>query len=950
MTFSAAAKSVWAKSFFADAADGHRLENGPVTHWLPLVQHLEDTQGIAGELWDHGFWAPSLVKRLAARFDDNRHAARALVCLLAGVHDVGKASPAFAVQVPVLADQMRRAGLGADPQARHHPERSAIRHELVSYLAFVEWAKQKGGDRSAIEQLASVIGSHHGRPLTEAALFKAENSPDLSGTGNWGAVRQEFLEHIASQPQIAPYVNQLLTTSLRQSDLVLLTGMVIVADWIASNTEFFPLVETDAPTFLDTELRIQTAWSRFSPREGWSPQAETSQNTTQLFQERFRLPEGAEPHAVQREFVDLARAMTRPGLMILEAPMGSGKTEAALAAAEVLASCWGANGLFVALPTQATSDGMFARVKFWADLAGVGASIFLAHGRSRLNEEFDTLARQSAFQSIAEDDSGSRGSVVAHRWFSGSKKGPLSSLVVGTIDQILFGALQSRHLALRHLALAGKVVVIDEAHAFDTYMGEFLDRAVEWLGAYEVPTLILSATLPAARRQSLVQAYERGRSADMGIRTKSSQQTGKLDGLLGDIGYPVIVASGGEDPEVQVPGWFGRQQAVEIDRIGDGLPVLAEELKYRLADGGCAVVIRNVVRRAQETAEYLRKVFPDVQVMLTHARYLAADRARRDTELLDLFGSPQRSTGRPERMIVVATQVIEQSLDLDFDLMVTDLAPIDLILQRSGRLHRHVRLAEDRPERVRTPRLLITGVDWNEEPPKLDRGTERIYGEHLCLRTLAELRERERFELPEDIAPTVQRVYSDHLYEVEGWNSAFEKALRKHNTKAAKARDEASPFLLSHVKTRSSELVGWAAHSAGDADADERKGRAAVRQSGESIEIFAVFGDVDRGMHTAPWWPGGGTDIPLNDVPDHALVREILGGVIRIPEHECQRYGIDSLIGDLEGLPVNKNRELQQVRELNGELMALFDAHGRCELPRAVLQYSEHDGLRVEHK
>lgn len=957
LTFSSAAKSVWAKSFFADDIDGAAgtgLDNGSVTHWLPLIQHLEDTLGIASELWDHGFWAPAIVNRLTSRFDGDELAARALVGMLAGVHDVGKASPAFAAQVPVLADRMGREGLRVDVQIKQHPDRSAIRHELVSYLALVEWARPRGGDRSVVDQLASVLGSHHGRPLTETALSKAEDSPELVGVGNWESVRRELLDHVALQPQIVPYIERILTTQLRQSDLVLLSGMVIIADWIASNTDFFPLLEMGAPAYFDSDARVQTAWSRFAPREGWNPKLKKISDPSQLFQDRFRLPGGAEPHPVQREFVELAWAMPRPGLMILEAPMGSGKTEAALAAAEVLASRWGANGLFVALPTQATSDGMFSRVRSWADSAGIGTSIFLAHGRSRLNEEFDALTRQSAFHSIDEDgprlQTDCSGAVIAHRWFSGSKKGPLSNLVVGTIDQILFGALQSRHLALRHLSLAGKVVVIDEAHAFDTYMGEFLERVVEWLGAYEVPTLILSATLPAARRQALVQVYERGRTADQGVRVRSTQGSQQLSELAGDIGYPVIVASGGEDPKVQLPGWTGRQQSVEIERIEDDLPTLAKILSERLTEGGCAVVIRNVVRRAQETAEYLREVLPGVPVMLTHARYLAADRARRDTELLDLFGSPQRSTGRPDKAIVVATQVIEQSLDLDFDLMVTDLAPMDLLLQRSGRLHRHARSAQNRPARVRTPRLLISGVDWGEDPPVVDPGTQFVYGEHLSLRTLAELRGRERFELPEDIAQTVQRVYGEHAYEIEGWRPAFDEAKQKRNMQEMKAREKASPFLLSHVTRRPSELVGWATHSVGDADADDRKGRAAVRQSGESIEVFALFGDVDRGLRTAPWWPGGGTSIPMNDVPDRALIREVLGGVIRIPEHECQRYGIDLLIDHLEMLPVNKNRELQQVRELRGELMAVFDERGECELPKAVLHYSEHNGLRVEHK
>ena len=151
------------------------------------------------------------------------------------------------------------------------------------------------------------------------------------------------------------------------------------------------------------------------------------------------------------------------------------------------------------------------------------------------------------------------------------------------------------------------------------------------------------------------------------------------------------------------------------------------------------------------------------------------------------------------------------------------------------------------------------------------------------------------------------------------------------------------------ASTRPGDLENWATHSVGDPEAGERRGRAAVRQSGESIEVFALFGDPEAELRTAPWW-GGGTAIPLNGDLDRPLIREVLGSVIRIPEHECQRYGMDSLITDLEGLRVNENQRLQQTKELRGELMVAFGDDGRCVLPRATLHYSERDGLRVEHR
>lgn len=372
--------------------------------------------------------------------------------------------------------------------------------------------------------------------------------------------------------------------------------------------------------------------------------------------------------------------------------------------------------------------------------------------------------------------------------------------------------------------------------------------------------------------------------------------------------------------------------------------------------------------RAQHTAKHLREAFPDAEVILAHSRFLAEDRARKDRDLLARFGPPSKAHDRPTQAIVVATQVIEQSLDLDFDLMVSDLAPMDLLLQRTGRLHRHQRPAEDRPAPMHSPRFVLTGVEWGEDPPAPVKASCKVYGEHLLLRTLAELEGRECLVLPNDIAPTVQRVYSGAAYPLPTWQEAFDTAEQKFNQERARYREEADSFRLEQVSREPDSLLGWAKFSIGDAesDAQERRGRAAVRRTEESIEVFALFSDGD--MHSAPPWWGLGAkgEVPLNAPPDRGLVRAIQRSAVRISETDCQRYGqqarrearpecrwsgIDLLIRDLEQM-TNAHSGLlglQEAKELRGELMVVFDASGRCELPHAVLHYSERDGLRVEH-
>ncbi|MBN9612059.1 MAG: CRISPR-associated endonuclease Cas3'', partial [Actinobacteria bacterium] len=575
MQLTCATRSIWAKTGRHDAS-GYGGET-QLTHWLPLHRHLSDTAATAAKLWDQSFWAPAIRRRLTDRYDGDEAAARAVAILLAENHDVGKASPAFAVQCPELTGQMGDNGLKVRQTIKDHPDRALVRHELVSYLSFLEWAERRGAGRDARQQLASVLGAHHGRPLTSDRIALARERPALVGEGPWSEARFELLDRAASNPEVMPHLSKILSTVLHQSDLVLLSGMLILADWLASSEAYFPLFPLGDDLEVETSSRMAEAWRRFAPSHGWTPNP--AGTTAELFRERFQLPSGASPHPAQSELVDCARSLEEPGLLILEAPMGSGKTEAALAAAEVLAAKFGANGLFIALPTQATSNGMFTRVHDWADSSGMGTSIFLAHGRSTMNDEFEELVAEPRFNGVDESGGGelrsgkepqNDGSVMVHRWFSGSKKGPLSNLVVGTIDQVLFAALQSRHVSVRHLALAGKVVVIDEVHAYDTYMGEFLTRAVQWLGAYGVPVVLLSATLPAERRQDLVRAYEEGRRLDRGERVRSRGRSMIDDSVLGgNIGYPVISAST-ELGQPRLPGWTGRRQNFAIERLDDG--------------------------------------------------------------------------------------------------------------------------------------------------------------------------------------------------------------------------------------------------------------------------------------------------------------------------------------------------------------------------------------------
>jgi len=900
-----AAASVWAKSA--------PYPPEVVQWWLPLHQHLDDARGVAERLVEE--WLPrQVVERIAVDLPDGCDGVRRVAGWLAAVHDVGKASPVFAVQVPVLCDRMARAGLPTDPRVGVSRDRSSVRHELVGCLAVQDWLHRVHGFawRGIAQQLAVVVGSHHGVPPEESQLQVARESGPLAGVGPWTVVRDELLEGATTRCGGEEALDGLRAATLSLPSQVLLTAIVIMADWIASSTDLFPLDPVhllgdvvplqEGPVADRSAYRLERAWAALDLPRPWRPGPLVG-SLDRLLGQRFAIA-GATARPVQRAAVEAAVAQTRPGMVIVEAPMGEGKTEAALLVVEELASRSGAGGCFIALPTQATSDAMFVRALHWVralprEAADGPASVFLAHGKAVLNEEFRGLRPGARFASIGVD--GDAETAVAHWWFGGRKKGVLASFVVGTVDQVLFAGLKSRHLMLRHLALAGKVVVIDEVHAYDVYMSQYLDRVLQWLGAYRVPVVLLSATLPAARRAQLLAAYDPDTE------------------LAPSVAYPVVTGTHGAGQRAVTASPRGIE--VQLAHVEDDLDTLVGLLRARLVDGGCAVVIRNTVGRVQDTAERLEAELGEDQVTIAHSRFLSCDRARIDRGLLRHFGPPGPGVTRPRMHVVVASQVVEQSLDIDFDLMVTDLAPTDLVLQRTGRLYRHVR---ERPAGVRTPWCVLAGVEsWTEEPVRAVPGSRAVYDEHTLLRSAALLGPpRQTISLPGEISPLVQAAYGAGEVCPAAWAGAVQISREKAEQRA-RVRVEAAQHFILGTSDQTKTMIGWVRAGVGDVD-DDAVGSAQVRDGADSLEVVVVQSDGAGGLRVPDWIERNpGAQIPLFGPLSSDLSRILAACTLRLPPALCYPGVIDDVITALES--AGQVDSFFQSPTLKGQLVLVLD-------------------------
>ncbi|MGW2826502.1 CRISPR-associated helicase Cas3' [Streptomyces sp. NPDC001443] len=926
---------------------------------------MEDSAAVAGLLWDE--WLPVGVRRLIAGvLPAGEVDGRRLVVWLAGVHDIGKATPAFACQVEQLADVMRAQGLEMRSGRAMGPDRRLAPHGLAGQVLLGEWLQERQGWAARqTGQFTVAVGGHHGVPPESGQIKTLYDHEELLRTpgcssGVWRQVQTELLDACADVFGVRDRLGPWQAVKLPQPVQVLLTALVIVSDWIASNPDLFPYFPQAAAC--DGKERLAAAWRGLDLPPAWRA-VEPVGDVQEWFASRFGFAPGAQVRPVQEAAVGLARGMDAPGLMVIEAPMGEGKTEAALAVAEVFAARSGAGGVFFALPTMATGNAMFPRLLEWLqqlpDEGGGRHSVHLAHSKAALNETFagllaeggrvaavDVDAAVPAARGVQEAAAFAGAELVAHAWLRGRKKAMLASFVAGTVDQLLFAGLKSRHLALRHLAVAGKVVVIDEAHAYDTYMSVYLDRVLAWLGAYRVPVVVLSATLPAARRRQLVEAY-------------AGMPGTEPESVAGEVAYPLLTAvSPGGRPVVRQPVASARGTDVRVERMADGLDVLVDRLEAELADGGCVLVVRNTVKRVLETARVLRERFGEQDVTVAHSCFVDVDRAAKDSDLLRRFGPPGRATGRPGgRHIVVASQVAEQSLDVDFDLLVSDLCPVDLLLQRMGRLHRHQRGEgqAQRPVRLRVARCLLTGADWDAPVPVAVRGSVAVYGAYALLRSAAVLLphlDGQPVRLPADISPLVQGAYGSAPVGPQEWAPALEEARERFERHRADQAERAAVFRLGDVGRAGRPLFGWVAAGVGDAD-DTRAGRAQVRDSRESLEVVVVQRRSDGTLATLPWLDAdakgrrrSGLDLPQEQIPASFTARTAASCGLRLPIQFSYAETMDRAIEELEQLHVQAWQH-KDSPWLAGQLILALDEDCQTQLAGFALRYSPLDGLEV---
>ena len=668
--------------------------------------------------------------------------------LIAACHDLGKVSPTFQEKIyrgtkgykhnskPELKEC-------TEPNRENHPVAGWGGHAGVSQAAFNAILRNQAYPKDICKYVPLILGQHHG---SSPKLSRSAEADEFGGEA-WQQRREELFAELKRLLD-CDFPNIKSPEHAR-----VLAGLTSVADWIGSSS-LFDNPETDWQSLIEKAL----------DNAGFTKQL---LKTNLSFFEIFKF----HPHDSQEKLFENA---TQAGVYILEAPMGLGKTEAALYAAYKVMSLGQATGMYFALPTQLTSDKIYDRVnKFLKEILNEDSphkKALLAHGNAWLKQ---------TELGVEGNPNGS--------WFDDKKRKILAPFAVGTIDQALMAVMNVRHGFVRTFGLAGKVVILDEVHSYDAYTGTILDNLVKALRELNCTVIILSATLTQERRKKLL----------------NLPVNAEVLAIAED--YPLISAVSGHGrlQELTVAPLVNHDVAIHCCKA-DGEAI--EAALARAEQGQQVLWIENTVAEAQAIFESLASCDIDIEVGLLHSRFLKIDRADNESYWVRLYGKDNAIERQAKGRILVGTQVLEQSLDIDADFLVSRFAPTDMLLQRMGRLWRH-KNSDRNIAAKREAWLLVPELNAAVENKDLFGNSALVYAPYVLCRSLAVWHERRIVKLPLDIRALIEATYVDQAEtgKMQGYYSELAKKRKKLEQLARYGLSKAGETLSESAATRYSE-------------------------------------------------------------------------------------------------------------------------------------------------
>lgn len=757
-----------------------------------LICHALDTYAAAEALYEI-FLGPEVRRELEEGLasladpglppEEARQQVRSWIFFLCALHDLGKLSPVF---------QAKRAERAVHylPSAVHRdlrgPWERGRRHERITAVHLGEWLDKRGAPWSAHRNIVDALGGHHGWLPRPKQTRQAHTQAGDQGDECWERARNRFIELVAEALGLDAYTEGWRGTRLTPAAAIGLAGLTMVADWTASDETVldgvpYPRRSTLSANELPGYLKNARTWIRANlDRVNWVPwEPPPNPSFSTLF------PEQKTSRPLQEAVARLLDGVTEPGILIVQAPTGEGKTKAGLLATTKLAALLDRKGSYLAFPNKSLARDVHVQANALLETMDSRLRSHLLYAKDKNNPEndpdqFETLMPQEVCLENPKVVGWSR------RTFS-LDRGTIFPFGTGTIDQLLKAAIRSRNVTVRLSALSNKVLLLDEVHSYNAHMSTHLDALLWWCGRMGVPVVMLSATLTDTQRGRCVKAWRDGARLGRGLLPEEEPNSAETRHP-----WKLTWAQAEEKPEVLPVDLSKDNPRRKIARgsIRNDPDQIAEEVLHRLREGGCAAVIRNspvVARKVYEALEHrLKSSGQNARLFfLTGQRTDQRQRRESETELNELRGpgSIGRKTAALDPIVVVGTQVLEHGMDVDYDFMVTDPAPVDGLCQRLGRLHRHQ--GRTRPCPVTEPEVLVVESKVGRTGRTFPPGTAYIYHKSLLLATEGVLTQRSFIALPGDLPDLVRRVYEDRSSLPEEYLSEVQAAERERTRRVA---------------------------------------------------------------------------------------------------------------------------------------------------------------------
>lgn len=669
-----------------------------------LLAHLTDSGCVAIEILKTNTFKPvfNYLFNNCAYSDKCVYGFLNWIGFMVSLHDLGKCDIKFQSLLPTKD----KFGLAfGDKRILDLFEDQSFRHEIYG----AERIKEILSDCNYNTELSTSIRMHHQK-------INVKHHPEMQYIRNrkCNEKQEQWQTELVSQLKLVfRDAENIKNVYFKNASTwwMIFTGLLILSDWIASSSDFIVNDESDYENASHRSAR------ELINKYGLDTESEIVD--FECFSDCFKIDKK------NMRNIQLACEEKLPynsKLVIIEAPTGEGKTEAALYSAYKMCIEQKKSGIYVALPTSATSNQMYGRVR---DSLNSKGNIKLIHSNAWL------LEHNAFFESKSEE---------AVQWLSSTKKAILCQNAVGTIDQIMKSVMRVKYFMLKMLGLENKVVIIDEIHAYDSYMKSIIIKMLTWFKELNIPVIMLSATLPESVKREYLEVYSK-----------------KVD--KPDPSYPLITYVNDDFYEIKCSAFRTEQIGTIQSKVLGDYKSYSKLILEKAKEKGYICCICNTVNAAQETYNYIKKELPDnSNLFLLHSKFTLEDRNKIEKELNGIF-SKEGIEKRPGSSILVSTQIIEQSLDFDFDYIFTEIAPIDLLLQRFGRLKRFgnlVRRSEEFSSEIKEATVFV--------PADNDFGNlSYVYYNFLLEKTLDLLNSKAMIELPDDARTLIDSVYSPVL-------------------------------------------------------------------------------------------------------------------------------------------------------------------------------------------